>query len=101
MKMLVEEDRRGRVRCFVLLCLLVFAATAFAECAWVLWFQTKADEPWQIERAFTKESACRKAETAVLKHARKARESTPSVFPEGVGTRCLPDTVDPCGPKPR
>jgi len=44
--------------------LLATAATAHAECAWVLWFQMKAGSSWQIERAFQTESACREAEMA-------------------------------------
>jgi len=57
--------RLARMACLlVAFCVFTSAATAHAECAWVLWFQMKAGSSWQIERAFQTESACREAEMA-------------------------------------
>jgi hypothetical protein len=78
-------------------------ATAHAECTWVLWQQHLATdgqgkvkltvEPlygrYNILRAYPNQSACEKAESAAA--------STKPQFNDALF--CLPDTVDPRGPK--
>ena len=58
---------------------LALAASASAECAWVLW--DPAGGRWDPVQAF-----------------KSQRECLANAPP---GTRCLPDTVDPRGPRSR
>ena len=102
--------------------LLASAATATADCAWVLWEQTRigpAPVVWKILRVSADMTSCEaiKARTvevaAASPPAGYARErfgdSTVMETPRGgllIGAPstalqyfCLPDTVDPRGPK--
>ena len=74
--------------------LLTSAATAYAECAWVLWGHVVAGDQWRLYQAFEKLAACEA-------YARNLEDGW-SKLPEpkaAMDTRCLPDTVDPRGPK--
>jgi hypothetical protein len=110
----------------VVVLLLASVGTASAECAWVLWnefptaFRQSGMQPIELVNvvdAFTTKSACdeaavfhakrQEAETrADTSHTKVTRKGT-WVFWESdiaVGSyryRCLPDTVDPRGPKGR
>jgi len=96
-----------------LLCLLIIApATAYAECAWVLWVQTDdgTTQSDQAESAYAAREAC---VVALRQNAAVLKEAGVRVIAEYVeravvvGTKgksrvryvCLPDTVDPRGAK--
>jgi len=89
-----------RISLLVTFSLLTSAATAYAECAWILWEERplKSGE-WRLATtsvlAFeTKRSCDDTAAAANRSEASRAQASEPpSLF------RCLPDTVDPRGPK--
>ncbi len=94
--------------------LLASAATASAECAWVLWSKEVVSKSarWSIERAASTEAECkaegRKALVFWTRDQPLARVDTDDVSVSltakpgstvSIYYRCLPDTVDPRGPK--
>ena len=85
------------------------AGLAFAECAWVLWSkQTAVSSPsavipdWGIHSSHKAVGDCIKTldEIAGVEPGKRTRQ-TPTVVILGGGSvaMCLPDTVDPRGPK--
>ncbi len=102
---MVRLERRTSI--FLALSLFGTTATAYAECAWVLWENpvtisslnpTKINSgDWKMNDSFKSLEECRKSRDAVL-----LVNPPPKV--EKVGVRyskyaCFPDTVDPRGPK--
>lgn len=113
------------VSLLVAFCVLISAATAHAECAWVLWVESRrvgegapssGYTEWDIKQAFDQRPACVKELDVIEKEWRE--QITPSSrhrpmrfndtqftlipLPGGywhTEYRCLPDTVDPRGPK--
>jgi hypothetical protein len=94
--------------------LLTSAATAYAECAWVLWQQqgeispsgsvSSSDWTWLTAEATSTEAECRQVSArfdATL--GPKDADGYSSVTSKGKKVRvrnvCLPDTVDPRGAK--
>jgi hypothetical protein len=81
-----------------LLCLLTFAASASTECAWVAWASTAGpgipdQPPFPIE-SFTDLGECKRRASV------STQELTTMLKGAGiVSVTCLPDTVDPRGPK--
>jgi hypothetical protein len=74
---------------------LVCAASARAECGWVLWGQ--AVDPWNALAAFPLGAWTSRAE---CEQERLKREQTPAE--QRMATYlCLPDTIDPRAPKGR
>jgi hypothetical protein len=82
--------------------LLTSAATAYAECAWVLWQHEIIDQRdvgWTPRASFNSISGCKARESnAGLRYNTETQKL--EVVPSGY-TVCLPDTVDPRGPKGR
>ncbi len=108
--------RLRRVSVIAALSLLTWTATASAECAWVLWEDTVASNKIVTEpvRAYTFKKDCDQGLTAALTAASAPAPgvTVTSRGPEyqevcvNVGRSstcyryvCLPDTVDPRGPK--
>ncbi len=110
--------RLGRASVIAAFSLLAWAASAHAECAWVLWttsavYDVKADretwwpEKWRPERGFKDgggwiwtSSAKKECEDTVMA---LVKMSSPTTGVDGKRTYekylCLPDTVDPREPK--
>jgi hypothetical protein len=101
-----------------LLGVLVLTTSASAECAWVLWDQGYDlrqgkwfESNWSILASYRTTADCVKALDLRVATARKenatsiTRDAATAVIVKnndaksGVGYKCLPDTVDPRGPK--
>jgi hypothetical protein len=89
--------RRTCCAALALLLLLTFATSAAAECAWVLWTQVydpktrKVQGGWNLAAAFLIREECVRSQERL--------ESSP--VPKALTVACLPDTIDPRGPKAR
>jgi len=92
-----------RTSLLVAFCLLALVATAYADCAWVLWspayegaeFKTsRTTGQLSIAEAYVSRDECRvnllRLDTAIKKERGQAAP---------IGALCLPDTVDPREPK--
>jgi len=98
-----------RASLLVALCLLASAATAYADCAWVIWRNSVSLRPgsdlkdnWFPEEAVETHQACE----AIVKAKNTSQERVRDLAASTGGARfmdysylCLPDTVDPRGPK--
>jgi hypothetical protein len=82
----------------VVVLLLASLGTSSAECAWVLWSRDSllsGDEAWGVISAFSREDGgkaeCERSKEGGTKRTREGASAVRFV--------CLPDTVDPRGPK--
>jgi hypothetical protein len=113
--------RLRRVVLFSLLCLTTFATSAAAARAWVLWKQPATlkggDDGWELWAAYPALTSCTQALDSREAEARKGmpftdisrraptdlflmfREDKSGIFTSGITWQCLPDTVDPRGPR--
>ncbi len=82
--------RFPRILLATLCCLLAAAAAASAECAWWLWFAGAGSE-WNIGGVFETRRECKQ-------YLSTFQETRPPNIPF-TKLLCLPDTVDPRGPK--
>jgi len=80
--------------------LLTSATTAYAECAWVLWStamkqSTRYEQTLPAEAFKTKEDCDRAFKRVTTKEEERRKTDTDTKYFH----TCLPDTVDPRGPK--
>jgi len=94
-----------RAALLVAFSLLASAATAYAECAWIVWNQVLSTNPsapvegiWQPTVSFKAHAPCQTAAEQMSANNSGIRRS-PGGHEYSYNYVCLPDTVDPRGPK--
>jgi hypothetical protein len=100
--------RARRTSVIATLLLLAWAATAHAECAWALWLRNDSS-PWDVLQAFSTREGCieamsKQVAAAEKRNSRVTLDTIGGSFSSSAKGRilrgqCLPDTVDPRGPK--
>lgn len=84
----------------ILFSLLVVTSSAHAECAWVLWLGTGATyTPFGAYGATAGEKECKEAATQLMTNMQKDPKQLAEFLKSSNRYLCLPDTVDPRGPK--
>jgi len=91
-----------------LLCLLSLPSVESAECAWVEWQHSQSDNPtmslnkvWQTRAAHATRSECEASAAKATEFMTRRGTFSKSAggYTAFISFVCLPDTVDPRGPK--
>jgi hypothetical protein len=85
-----------------LCCLVTLTPPASAESAWVLWLGTGTTyTPFGAYGGTTGERDCKEAAAQLMTDMRKDAKQLGEFLRSSSRYLCLPDTVDPRGPKPK
>ena len=94
--------RLRRPSVIVTLVLLASAATAYAECAWILWaggVKASGEAVYAPIEGYPTRAECMKARTASSVDEVEQLKRDVAGAGMKLAFTCLPDTVDPRGPK--